>query len=430
MVTITVRFFHYPSHNEMFELTDLDPDATKAGALRAKVEDWLASKEECPMRVFVRWYVKVMAGGRKRSVEITDKDAGASLSSLGFEDYSEVLLEGPLTDEKKYLESALAVLGVRMRQQNFQLWSAIQRMEERQLLNSLMIAMNPLIILESIVRQTLNTDEAKSFGCICNVLTVQKEEVKVRLSACSEEVLAYRKLQDAAKSEYERLLKWVSLVLSAQDEEVKARLAIIKEGALSYRQLLDTAQLEYQRFFPFSIDPSTPHPGVTLEGRHTAVRTAILDILGKPGDEGWVTFRSSKPLSPSNHRWGVKLHLKNNRFSYASHVALGMLPKLSAVEAATMDRKFIEELGGWSLSYDADNRTFSFDGDWDCRAVTFRDGDVMGFDYNFTNKTLTLSCNGQKAVGRIWKSRNCDELYPAFTLSDIPNEKVSFVMHP
>lgn len=82
------------------------------------------------MRVFLRWHVEITAAGRKRVVELTAQDEASSLSSLGIGDYSEVLLEGPLTDTVEGVGQTVSIVAVQVREQNSQLMAVMMRMAE------------------------------------------------------------------------------------------------------------------------------------------------------------------------------------------------------------------------------------------------------------------------------------------------------------
>lgn len=95
MTAITVRFKQRETSMPIFEL-QIQPTATVA-ALRAMVQERLETEDHCLMRLFSRWHVELASeGGRRRFVELTEADEGESLTSLGVDDYSEVMLEGPL----------------------------------------------------------------------------------------------------------------------------------------------------------------------------------------------------------------------------------------------------------------------------------------------------------------------------------------------
>lgn len=354
MPTITIRFFHYPSHTPITELSGVDPNATLT-TLRTMLEQHLAAAEARMMRVFDRWHCEMTAGGRRRVVELTAQDENATLALLGIVDYSEVLLEGPLTGDVDGVGQAVALVGAQVREQNAR--------------------------LEGILRPLT--------GCI---------ELVTR------ELALMRQLQ---AQNADRQLRNERRALFAAAEA--AHIAVAQEQERARDELLSTALSKLQHLLRFVIDRSTPLADVRLEGPHTAVKAA----------DGHVILRSSKPLSPANHRWAVMIHEEG---SYMD-IRLGLLPKLPASMEVNMVGKYLPELGGWCIY--RGRAVFYIEGDWHCdgKLPPFFKGDLVLFDYNFSDKKLTIRYGGKQVVGHIPKAGV--ELYPAISLY-YSGAKVSF----
>lgn len=108
MAKVNLRFKHYKSHSPVMEL-EVEP-ITTLGELRVQVQAHLKSIENCPMRIFSRWYTLIEVGNGKRKMKEIKKDKTRTVASLGLQDNSDVLLEGPLTNDLNGLGQALAML--------------------------------------------------------------------------------------------------------------------------------------------------------------------------------------------------------------------------------------------------------------------------------------------------------------------------------
>lgn len=161
----------------------------------------------------------------------------------------------------------------------------------------------------------------------------------------------------------------------------------------------------------FTMDATTAHPGVTVD--HCS---ALRETSG-----GWVTIKSSTPLTPDNHQWAVKI-VDQGEGNDASGLMVGLLPKLSSsVASSGMASKFISELGGWCLSRGGESY-----GTWKCDKVPFGTGSVVEFDLDVGMKTLYVVHGKAKASAHIPTLGDCEELYPAVSLYYL-NQKVTFV---
>eukprot|EP00388_Colpodella_angusta_P031018 GDKK01021153.1.p1 GENE.GDKK01021153.1~~GDKK01021153.1.p1 ORF type:complete len:218 (-),score=17.27 GDKK01021153.1:37-690(-) len=114
------------------------------GDLRTKIEEKLATEPSCVMRVFCKWYVEVMAGNRKRMIEIMMDDEKDSLSTLGIVDGTTVFLEGPLIKDFVGVGKALAMVSAQWRQSNAEQAALFQQLMEgqRQLAESMKFLSN------------------------------------------------------------------------------------------------------------------------------------------------------------------------------------------------------------------------------------------------------------------------------------------------
>jgi hypothetical protein len=161
----------------------------------------------------------------------------------------------------------------------------------------------------------------------------------------------------------------------------------------------------------FELDESTPHPGVVVDADGLATR----DTNG-----GWVTLRSSQPLTAAAHQWAVRI-MDHGEGSDGSGLMVGLLPRLPAPSAAMMGSKYISELGGWCLS-----RAGECYGAWKCERIPFTSGCVVEFDVDLQARTLHIVCGKEVSVGHIPAIGDSEELYPAVSMYYM-NQKVAFV---
>jgi hypothetical protein len=160
----------------------------------------------------------------------------------------------------------------------------------------------------------------------------------------------------------------------------------------------------------FEIDATTQHPGIIVEGA----------VASRETNGGWVTLRATRPLSPDDHQWGVKI-LDQGEGNDGSGLMVGILPKVSPATVASLGSKYISELGGWCLSRAGENY-----GAWKCEKLPFSTGCVLEFDLDFATKTLHIVCGRDRAVGHLPALTEADEVYPAFSMYYL-NQKVMFV---
>ena len=160
----------------------------------------------------------------------------------------------------------------------------------------------------------------------------------------------------------------------------------------------------------FEIDSTSPHPGIIIDGQ----------VASRETNGGWVTLRSTKPLTSDNHQWAVKV-LDHGEGNDGSGLMLGLLPKLNSSNVASMGSKYVSELGGWCFS-----RAGESYGSWKCEKVPFRSGDVIEFDLDVAAKTLQVVCGKERAIGHIGSLTDADELFPAFSMYYL-NQKLRFV---
>lgn len=160
----------------------------------------------------------------------------------------------------------------------------------------------------------------------------------------------------------------------------------------------------------FVIDPTTPHPGITIEG----------PIASRETNGGWVTIRSTQPLTPDNHQWAMKI-IDQGEGNDGSGLMLGIVPKLTSNNIASLGGKFISELGGWCIS-----RAGESYGSWKCEKISFGTGMVVEFDLDVVSKTVHVVCGKERALGHIPALTDSEELYPAFSMYYL-NQKVQFV---
>lgn len=160
----------------------------------------------------------------------------------------------------------------------------------------------------------------------------------------------------------------------------------------------------------FDFDATTPHPGVVMDADNVATR----DTNG-----GWVTLRSSVPLSPQCHHWAIKI-LDHGEGADGSGLMVGVMPKLAPQAASMMGSKYVSELGGWCIS-----RAGECYGPWKCERLAFSSGCVVEFELDVASKALRIVCGKDVAVGHIPSLAEAEELYPAVSMY-YANQKVCF----
>ncbi|CCW62747.1 unnamed protein product [Phytomonas sp. EM1] len=160
----------------------------------------------------------------------------------------------------------------------------------------------------------------------------------------------------------------------------------------------------------FEIDLTTPHHGVFVD-RYSVQRET---------NGGWVTLRARTPLTAENHQWAVRI-LDQGEGSDGSGLMLGLLPQLSPQLAASMESRYISELGGWCLSRAGDSY-----GSWKCEKMHFFTGCVVEFDWDATTGSLYIVCGKRRATGIISAATEAQALYPAISMYYL-NQKVAFV---
>ena len=161
----------------------------------------------------------------------------------------------------------------------------------------------------------------------------------------------------------------------------------------------------------FEIDRTSMHPGVIISSDGVATR----DTNG-----GWVTLRSSEPLTSQCHHWAVKI-IDHGEGADGSGLMVGLLPKPASHTQHMLGSKYISELGGWCLS-----RAGECYGPWKCDRLPFSSGCVIEFDVDVSAKSLNIVCGKEVAVGHIPGLSDTEELYPAISLYYM-NQKVCFV---
>lgn len=160
----------------------------------------------------------------------------------------------------------------------------------------------------------------------------------------------------------------------------------------------------------FEIDSTTPHPGITIDN----------SLATRETNGGWVTIRSTKPLSAENHQWAMKV-VDQGEGNDGSGLMLGLLPKLSPGNVSNMGGKYISELGGWCIS-----RAGESYGSWKCEKLPYHTGSVVEFELDVGSKTLHIVCGKERALGHIPVLNEAEELFPAFSMYYL-NQKVMFV---
>lgn len=160
----------------------------------------------------------------------------------------------------------------------------------------------------------------------------------------------------------------------------------------------------------FELDTSTPRPGVSVNG----------SLATRETNGGWVTLRSSVPLSRDNRQWGLRI-LDHGEGNDGSGLMVGLLPKLPPASIANMGSRYVSELGGWCIS-----RAGESYGSWRCDRIPFQTGQVIEFELDFAERCLYVTCGKDKAVGHIPTLTENEEVYPAFSMYYL-NQKVCFV---
>lgn len=350
MSEIILRFSHHPTYTPIFELK-VELTAT-VGKVRELVQAQMVSEPVCLMRVFWRWHAVMEIGSRRWLAEIKAEDEDKTVASLGLVDYSEVQLEGPLTGDLNGVGQAVALMDQRMREQSHSQTNAILHLTY----------------------------------CL-NEMTVGQRQIVSALRLTHAQLL----LQEA-ETDYRKLYG---------------------EAEQAHHDLLAKARKERQLLCYFSIDITTPHPGVAIEDKGT---TAAMTAGSN------VTLRAAQPLTLSNSRWAFRIR------SGGGGVILGLLPKLSDQQVTQMDNSYVGDsnIGGWSIQNHCSGTKW---GDWQCASLSFAAGDVVCFAFSFVDRTLTISCGGRQVVGYIRSIKDGDELYPAFRLCG-PGERVSFAPLP
>lgn len=160
----------------------------------------------------------------------------------------------------------------------------------------------------------------------------------------------------------------------------------------------------------FEVDTTTPHPGITIDGR-----TAVRETNG-----GWVTLRSRTPLTPTNRQWAIRV-MDQGEGNDGSGLMLGLLPQLSPQAISSMGGKYIAELGGWCISRAGDTY-----GSWRCEKFSFSSGCVLEFDWDPSTGSLYIVSGKKKVTGHIATLSENDVVYPAISMYYL-NQKLAFV---
>lgn len=160
----------------------------------------------------------------------------------------------------------------------------------------------------------------------------------------------------------------------------------------------------------FEVDTTTQHPGVVVDGA----------VACRETNGGWVTLRSTQPLTAENHQWAIKV-IDQGEGTDGSGLMVGLLPRVSPGNANAMGSKYISELGGWCIS-----RAGESYGAWKCDKMPYATGSVVEFDLDIPAKTLYIVCGKERAVAHIPSLHDDDEVYPAFSMYYL-NQKVLFV---
>lgn len=161
----------------------------------------------------------------------------------------------------------------------------------------------------------------------------------------------------------------------------------------------------------FEVDTSTPHPGVVV---------ADSGIVSRETNGGWVTLRTTRPLSVDQRQWGIKI-LDQGEGNDGSGLMVGLLPRVPAQHIPSMGSKYISELNGWCIS-----RAGESYGAWKCDRLPFTTGSVLEFDLDVTSKTLYVVCGKERAVAHLPGLTDDEAVYPAVSMYYL-NQKVMFV---
>jgi hypothetical protein len=148
------------------------------------------------------------------------------------------------------------------------------------------------------------------------------------------------------------------------------------------------------------IDSTTPHAGIVVTG----------NTLTRDQTSGWVTLRSTTPLSPQCRTFAVRI-VDVGQSSDGSGLMIGLLPRLPSSAVALLGTKYVSELGGWCLS-----RAGDCYGTWKCDRIPFGTGSVVEFEVDFAAKTVHVVCGKEVGVGHIASLGETEEVYPAVSL--------------
>eukprot|EP00742_Colponemidia_sp_Colp-10_P026301 GILJ01032151.1.p1 GENE.GILJ01032151.1~~GILJ01032151.1.p1 ORF type:complete len:278 (-),score=21.12 GILJ01032151.1:171-1004(-) len=153
----------------------------------------------------------------------------------------------------------------------------------------------------------------------------------------------------------------------------------------------------------------------SAEVSFTTVHSVVKQSIGNRN----ITLRSSEPLSPKYHKWSMKVEV-----SSCQHFIMGLLPSLSSSLESQMtgtNANIGNLLGGWGIKA---NGTVT--GNWSIdTALTYKQGDVVSFSYDFASQRLTITNGTQKAEGTI-PANDGEKLYPSVYFHDTGN-RISFV---
>jgi hypothetical protein len=162
---------------------------------------------------------------------------------------------------------------------------------------------------------------------------------------------------------------------------------------------------------PFSVDTTTLHPGVIVGDN---------GVISRETNGGWVTLRTTAPLSVDRRQWGIKI-LDQGEGNDGSGLMVGLLPRVPAQQVSSMGSKYISELGGWCIS-----RAGESYGAWKCDRMPFATGSVLEFDIDVGSKTLYVVCGKERAVAHLPGLTEDEPVYPAVSMYYL-NQKVIFV---
>eukprot|EP00744_Colponema_vietnamica_P012002 GILI01016858.1.p1 GENE.GILI01016858.1~~GILI01016858.1.p1 ORF type:complete len:367 (-),score=44.40 GILI01016858.1:129-1229(-) len=360
---ITVRFVHFESHTPILELEAVDASCTLS-KLKALLVNRFISEEFCMMRMFVKWHAKMQVGEKSRYLELADADDAQSLQSLGIGDYTEVLLEGPMTgDNVEGVGRIAALLSTQVQQQR-----------------------EDISHLKNAVTQLT---EGQTF--------LLKQVAELRIKQLSSEMhQSQRETMSQEHAAFQQLF-----LLMAEEGYLNIYLE-----ALKAHQALSRDEQKWCLVKP-SVKPNSYSISADLT---TACKTI----------NGPSTVRFSRPINHNSTSWNVRIDedMDANRY-----MVLGLLPKHSAQLEGEADSNWIRTLNGWGMYGDA-----SVFGSWQCAkgGFTFRKGDIIRFAFNFAEKKLTIRCGTQKAEAKMPNFKLGDELYPAASFFYI-GQKVTFI---